>query len=122
MIILVAGKDQTSEIKQRISAAILRGAPGAAPKFPDPAISALALREAESESDYLARLLTLIRYRDAVDTFAFEIPRKPGFMQRMLAQVRSFLWRALRYQHDRIAFRQNLINGLFTSALEFELL
>ncbi len=36
--------------------------------------------------------------------------------------MKRCLWKLLRYQHDRIVFRQNLINGLFTQALESELL
>jgi hypothetical protein len=30
------------------------------------------------------------------------------------------VWRCLRYQHERIAFRQNQINRMFSSGLEFE--
>jgi hypothetical protein len=122
MTILVAGQDRTRELEPRLTAAMTRRESEAKPRFLSPEISALTLREAGSDAEYLSRLLNLIRYRDAVDTLAFEIPRKPGILWGAVARVRAFLWRALRYQHDRIAFRQNLINGLFTSALEFEIL
>ncbi len=122
MTISLAGRDITRDVKQRIEQAISSRLPDKAPKFLSPPASALTLLDAESEADYLARLLNLIRYRDAVDMRDFEIQRKPGFLQGILARARAFLWRALRYQHNRVAFQQNLINGLFTGALEFELL
>jgi len=63
----------------------------------------------------------LLRYRDAFDTYDFDIPRKPGPVGSVMARVKKALWKLLRYQHDRIAFRQNLINSLFTNAVEFEM-
>jgi len=83
-------------------------------------ISALALARAKSDADYLAHLIRLIRHRDAVDTLAFDIPRKPGLAGRCMQRLKALLWKLLRYQHDRITFRQNLINTQLTSALEFE--
>lgn len=92
----------------------------AAPPEISSEIGALVLHKAVSDADYLNHFIRLLRYRDAFDTYDFNIPRKPGLFGAMMARVKSILWRLLRYQHDRIAFRQNLINGLFTSAIEFE--
>jgi hypothetical protein len=62
-----------------------------------------------------------LRYRDAFDTYDFDIPRRPGIFGAMMTGFKKVLWKLLRYQHDRIAFRQNLINGLFTNAIELEM-
>jgi hypothetical protein len=85
-----------------------------------PGISALSLREAESEEAWLNELIRLLRYRDGVDTLPFHIPRRAGPVGWAMARLKKILWQFLRYQHDRIAFRQNLINTLLLSALEFE--
>ena len=34
--------------------------------------------------------------------------------------LKTVLWKLLRYQHDRTAFQQNLINELAIDALEFQ--
>jgi len=65
---------------------------------------------------FLARL----RDRTSVDTASFPIPRKPGLIGRCSGLLRSFLWKLLRYQHDRMAGRQNRINALIVGALENE--
>lgn len=83
-------------------------------------IGASALTGLETENCYHEHFLRLLRYRDAVDTLDFGIPRKPGFIGWWLSRLKQVLWRLLRHQHDRLAFRQNLINGLFTEALENE--
>lgn len=121
MKIIVANKDRTSdmgaEIRQSASA-LQHGR--CVPEFISPEISALCLLKAKSEDDYLREFVRILRYRDAVDTLDFDIPKKPGLFGLILAKLKVFLWKLLRYQHDRIAFRQNLINGTLTSALEFE--
>ena len=66
-------------------------------------------------------MIRLLRYRDGVDTLPFHIPGRPGLCGRLIVQVKKGLWKILRYQHDRIAFRQNLINTMLASALEFEI-
>ena len=120
MKILIANKDRTaglgSEIRQ--SARVHRQGP--TPDWVAPGISALCLLKAASEEQYLREFIRLLRYRDAFDTLDFDIPRKPGLCGWVMAKFRRLLWKLLRYQFARIAFRQNLINGMFTSALEFE--
>lgn len=124
MKIIVAGEDCAlslgTEIRQ--AAAALKKLTGrAAPPKISAEIGALALHQATSDSDYLQHYLRLLRYRDAFDTCDFDIPRAPGLFGAVLGGVKKILWKLLRYQYDRIAFRQNLINGLFTGALEFEI-
>lgn len=123
MKIVVAGQDRTRELEpelRRTVEAMARLAPRRQPARVPAEISALALMRAASDAEYLNQLIRLIRCRDAVDTLDFYIPRRPGLTGLCLARLKAFLWKLLRYQHDRIAFRQNLINTLLSSALEFE--
>ena len=125
MKIIVAGQDRTQDLgqalRQQAAAMERRDARGKPAQLPAD-ISALALARAKSDADYLDHLIRLIRYRDAVDTLDFEIPRKPGVAGLCMKRLKAFLWNLLRYQHDRITFRQNLINTQLTSALEFEVI
>jgi len=124
MKIIIAGQDCTKELGGEIwrRAADLKKITGhATPQKVSAEIGALALHKAASDADYLNHFVRLLRYRDAFDTYDFDIPRKPGVVGSMMARIKKVLWKLLRYQHDRIAFRQNLINGLFTSAVEFEM-
>lgn len=84
-------------------------------------IGALALQKAGSDADYQEQFMRLLRYRDAVDTLDFEIPRRAGPAGLIMRPIKRLLWKLLRYQHDRITFRQNLINGLFTQGIELEM-
>ena len=124
MKIIIAGQDCTKDLGGEIwrRAAELKKLTGrAAPPKVSAEIGALALYKAVSDADYLNHFLRLLRYRDAFDTYDFDIPRKPGPAGSVMARVKKALWKLLRYQHDRIAFRQNLINSLFTNAVEFEM-
>lgn len=124
MKIIVAGRDCTSDLGveiQRRAANLKKRKGRAAPPRISQEIGALTLAKANSNSDYLNHFIRLLRYRDAFDTYDFDIPRKPGLFGLLLARLKVVLWKLLRYQHDRIAFRQNLINGLFTNAIEFEM-
>ena len=124
MKIIIAGQDCTKELGGEIwrSAAELKKLTGrAAPPEISVEIGALALHKAASDADYLNHFVRLLSYRDAFDTYDFDIPRRPGVVGAMMARIKKVLWKLLRYQHDRIAFRQNLINSLFTNAVEFEM-
>jgi len=123
MRIIIAGQDCTKElggeIRQR--AEELKKLKGRAAPSQIPAeIGALALHKSNSDADYLDNFVQLLRYRDASEPCDFDIPRKPGFAGAVMTQIKKMLWKLMRYQHDRIAFRQNLINGFFTNAVEFE--
>jgi hypothetical protein len=123
MQIIIAGEDRTGELGEKIrqNAAGLKRLTGrSAPPEISAEIGALTLRKASSDAEYLRHFLRLLRYRDAFDTYDFDIPRRPSPLGAVMSGLKKFLWKLLRYQHDRIAFRQNLINGLFTGAVEFE--
>jgi hypothetical protein len=123
MKIIIAGQDCTEELGgevQRKAVELKKLKGRAAPPRVSAEIGALALHKSLSDADYLDHFVRLLRYRDAFDTYDFDIPRRPGSAGAIMAKIKKVLWKLLRYQHDRIAFRQNLINGLFTSAVEFE--
>ncbi|MFA5042686.1 MAG: hypothetical protein WC381_07295 [Kiritimatiellia bacterium] len=123
MKLSVAGQDRTQDlgIDLRRRAEAMKRSPAGRKLAPlPPEIGALALARAGSDAEYMERLIRLIGYRDAVDTLDFDIPRKPGLTSLIMPRLKAFLWKLLRYQHDRIVFRQNLINTQLTSALEFE--
>ncbi|MFH0953116.1 MAG: hypothetical protein V1873_02170 [Verrucomicrobiota bacterium] len=120
MKIQINGQDKTPEIEAKIREGIRSRKSGAEPGEISPEIGALRLQEAKSETEYQELLLRLMRYRDNVDTLPFDIPRRPGFLGAIMARVRVFLWKLLRYQHDRVTSRQNLINSTLSGAIEFE--
>lgn len=124
MNIIVAGQDRSRELGQdlrREAEALARADTSRRPAEIPPGIAALNLRNAKSESAYLDELMRLLRYRDGVSPLPYRIPVAPGLRGRLLGRVKEFFWKLLRYQHARMAFRQNLINTQLTSALEFEL-
>jgi len=91
------------------------------PDWIEPEFSALSLTEADSEHDYLHKMMRLLRYRDGVLSMPFYIPRRAGLRGLISKLIKIFLWKLLRYQHDRIGFQQNLINSMFTNMLECEI-
>ena len=120
MKIIISGKDRTADLGSQI-------AEGAAGRMKDPrcaflpwSLNALSLRDAKGAGIYYDRFLQLLRAKHHVGTLDFDVPRRPGLIGSVQGMVRSFLWKLLRYQHDRITFRQNLINSQLVSALEFE--
>lgn len=119
----IAGQDKTNDLGQALRQRAEIMARGATSRRLAPLaseISALVLTRSKSDAEYLDHLIRLIRYRDAVDTLDFDIPRKPGLAGLIMTHLKTFLWKLLRYQHDRIVFRQNLINTQLANALEFE--
>ena len=123
MRLTVANVDRTGDLGQEIARAA--GAMVAAktrdelPIFLSTGDSVLSLRSAKKEGEYLDRLTNLMLSRTGVGTFDFHIPRKPGLLGSVVATIRQFLWKVLRYQHDRVAFQQNSINIQLTAAIEF---
>ena len=124
MKLSVAGQDRTHDLGRELrrQAAVMER--GAANHKPKPALIApdiIPLARAQSEAEYLDQLIGLIRSRNAVDTLDFAIPRKSGVVGLFMTRLKALLWKFLRYQHDRMAYQQNLINGLHGSALEYEI-
>lgn len=120
MKIWIAGKDRSDELEAGLARAAAGRGPGCAPALLLPHHSALALRAAKDTREYQDILLDLLRIRRGITTADFEIPRRPGFLGAILARLRAFLWKLFRYQHDRMAFQQNILNELTIGALEFE--
>lgn len=120
MKISVAGRDRTEELGARISgqADLMRRGP--APDFHPVDTSALSLKDRRDDQERLLALLRLIRINHAADTRPFKLPRKPGPFGGLMTLFRAFLWKLLRYQHDRMAFQQNTINTLVINAIETE--
>lgn len=123
MKITIAGRDRTDDLGPVLRTQaedMARGDTSCQPaRLPDE-ISALVLARTKSAEDYLSEMMRLLRYREGVDALPFHIPVRPGRCGRILGRVKQGLWKLLRYQHERMAFRQNLINAQLTSALEFE--
>lgn len=120
MKIIISGKDRTGDVGAQIVEDAARRAKDPRCAFLPWSTSALSLRDEKCAPDYLDRFLLLLRSKTHVGTLAFDIPRRPGLMGHIQGAARAFLWRVLRYQHDRLAFRQNVINTQLASALEFE--
>jgi len=120
MKLIVAGQDRTAELGAALRAVAVARPAGLKPAVLPESISALRLRDAANEAEYLDELVRLLRYRDNVDTLPFDIPRSPGPLGAVLVRCKAALWNLLRYQHDRITFRQNLVSHLHSSALEFQ--
>ena len=120
MKIIISGRDRTQELGPAIKAeAAARVSDPQLPPLPED-IRATKLVEARDEAAFDEAYLRLVRIRSHVDTRKYVIPHRPGVVGHIQVLVRKFLWRLLRYQHDRFAFRQNLINSQLVSALEFE--
>lgn len=83
-------------------------------------LSALRLREASSEGAYDLIFADLLRYRRHVDTQAVAPEPRPGLRGRLAAGLHRLLWRLMRFQHERLFFRQNLINSHLAALAEFQ--
>lgn len=118
--ILIAGQDCTPQLRAAFVPELQRmAATGRFLALPHE-VNALRLRESRDAADHTRLFVSLLRHRQHVDTMAFEIPRRPGWRGALMARVKGALWRLLKYQHDRVAFRQNLVNSHVTAALEFQ--
>ncbi|HBA82486.1 MAG TPA: hypothetical protein DCZ95_00175 [Verrucomicrobia bacterium] len=116
----MANQDRTAELGALLRQQAASRRPSMLPPALAPQHSALALRQARNTAEYQSILVNLIRIRRGITTSDFSIPHKPGWKGSLLAGARRFLWKLLRYQHDRMAFQQNVLNELLIGALEFE--
>ena len=120
MKILISGKDCSHDPGSRIAAEAAERMRDPRCAFLPPEISALSLRDARTEREYDDQFVRLVRAKSPVNTQDFDLPPRPGLAGAVYAAVRKFLWRLLRYQHDRVVFRQNFVNAQVASALEFQ--
>jgi hypothetical protein len=120
MKIVVAGEDRSAELGPVLRAEA--AAHEADPSWhPLPAeLQAPGLRGARTEQEFETRFFELARRKNHVGTEPFDIPHRPGALGALSARIKQVLWKVFRYQHDRMAFHQNMINSHLTNALEFE--
>lgn len=121
MKIWISNQDVTDSLGRDVAVLAQQRSSTISPKFHDARVTALRLREARSESEYFATFMQLLRWRHGASSDPFEIPRKPGVMGAVTQSLRKFLWKILRYQHDRMVFQQNMINEMLIHAVEFEM-
>ena len=76
------------------------------------------LRDVTSPDALDRAFMELLRHRSQIDTLPFDFPRKPGLAGAVMFKVRAFLWKLLRYQHDRMSSRQNRVNAWMINSLE----
>lgn len=120
MKISIAGKDRTADLGRAIASEAARLKADGSVGSLSPEHSALRLKETSGRADYLRRYIELLRLRHGTRTTDYYIPRGPGLRGRMAVAMKTFLWKLLRYQHDRMSFQQNLVNELAIDALEFQ--
>ncbi|HMP72944.1 MAG TPA: hypothetical protein PKE55_06720 [Kiritimatiellia bacterium] len=83
-----------------------------------PELHARYLAGSQDEGEYARRLFELVRRKAHVDTLGFEPPHRNSWLGRILGRLRGVVWRGLRYQHERMAFRQNLVNSHLLGVIE----
>ncbi|NQU39273.1 MAG: hypothetical protein HQ523_04905 [Lentisphaerae bacterium] len=119
MNISVGGVDRSADLGQSIEAmtAELTSHP-ASPKRLAEGHSALFLRSAADERDYLRILLSLLVAKCGASVEDFDVPHRPGRLGAIGGALRRALWKLLRYQHERMTTQQNLIRSYMTAAME----
>jgi hypothetical protein len=118
MRVIVAGKDETTEIGGELARRAGRHQGALSPW--SAADSALSLANSHDSTEYLERFSKLMRLRYALCTEPFPIPGKPGLAGSLMKRLKALLWKLLRYQHDRMAQQQSAINELVISAQDFQ--
>ncbi|MEI6971337.1 MAG: hypothetical protein WCL44_07430 [bacterium] len=119
MRLIVANTDRSADLGQQVSAAA-KTMVASVPKDELPGVTGvLSLRSVKTEAEYMDKLTTLLVERSGVAAVDFHVPRKQGVMGAVSAAVKTFLWKVLRYQHDRMAFQQNCVNFQLTASVEF---
>lgn len=120
MKIQIAGKDRTEELRPALQAEAAERTRNPRCLFLPWYFHALSLGDQKSAPSFYDRYLELLRYKNHVNTVVFDIPSGRGPLARPWVLFKKILWKLLRYQHERMMFRQNLINSHLTSALEFQ--
>jgi hypothetical protein len=119
MKLIVAGVERSKDLGARLSAAA-RAMPSSDRLDPrPPQVSAFRLRDARDEADYARLYAELARQRLGLSTAPFAIPRRPGPAGILGNRIKFWLWKLLRYQHDRMAHQQNGVNELLGSSLQW---
>jgi len=117
MKIVIANEDRTSELGDELRRTARSRGDEARTRRLSPQDSALSLRAARSEAEFVAQFERLLYIRHGVRTDLDYVPRKRGLAGALAASVRKWLWRLLRYQHETQAGQQNLLNELIIETL-----
>ena len=120
MKIAVAGKDRADDLGRQVAAdaAHLKASGSIGSLAPEH--TALRLKRSVNPDDYLYHFIELLRMRHGIRTADYYIPRGPGLRGKVAVALKTFLWKLLRYQHDRITLQQSLVNELEINAVEFQ--
>lgn len=117
MRIEVAGRDRTEDLGERLRRAAA-GRPAAIRDEAERQADVVAIRSAADEAENLEQWLAMLRAHHGIRTEPFDVPVRPGPAGAVAGRVRRFLWKLLRYQHDRTAFQQSAVNIQVVLALE----
>jgi hypothetical protein len=118
--ITIAGRDRAQDLQPALNTEAEKAFARSGRAHYPPELLATSLCGCRNEREFLDRLLVLTRRKSHVDTSHFDSTRRPGIAGMVWASIRQKLWRLLRYQHERVFFRQNMVNSQFVSAVEFE--
>ncbi len=118
--ILIGGRDQTADFAVPMAAAVQAMEQRKDSVFLPPHMSALRLREARSGAELVSLYADILRYRHHIDPSALDLPPPRNLRQRAMNLIRRLLWKVLRYQHERMFFRQNLVNSHLTGLLDLQ--
>lgn len=120
MKVYVAGEDRSEDLGAELEAAAEALARGGAPRGVLPThVSAMSLRHATTEQEYLDELIRLLWYRTGIETSPAHVPHNGTRRSRLLAWLRLAAWKFLRYPFDHTAYQQNAVNTQLAAALEF---
>lgn len=120
MKLFVGGEDRSGDLGRTVEKQSDRLA--AHPDVPlewEPFHSALFLREAQDNTDYITKLIDLLVLKSETSSADFYIQRRPGAAGAAVAFIKKYLWRWTRYQHDHVRFQQNTVNTQLAIALQF---
>lgn len=120
MKVIIAGIDQTDLVGRQLQA---EGAALAA-RHPvnlcAPQHSALLLRESGGRSDYVARLLRLLRIGSGLHTILTTPPKpRKGVLVKIAVKVKRRIMRYFAFEHDYLVHQQTMHNEMMATAMEY---
>jgi hypothetical protein len=119
MRILVGGKDRTADLGAELEAAARRRRDLGLVSLLEQEKAILSLKSRGNSGEYLDRHIELLRSRHGVDAGRWRPAGGRGAGGRLLAAVRSMLWKVMRPSVDWLTFRQNAVNAQLGYELEF---
>lgn len=119
-MIACGGRDVSADVGEQVRKDVERMQALQRCAFIPAHISALRLRDAPCETVFDLNFADLLRYRQHVDTRASALDVHPGLRRLFSTVLHRALWRLMRFQHERLFFRQNLINSHVAALLEMQ--